>query len=61
MDEAVTIDLVKLAENTNDSMTKNRQSVHFKSSQPKLVYTIENMEKQQKKKFWFKISEQEGY
>ena len=61
MDEVVTIDFVKSAENTSDIMTKNQQSVHFKSAQPKLVYTIEDMdEKDQKKKVQFKINEQEG-
>ena len=59
MDEVVSIEFVKLAENTTDIMTKNQQSVHFKSAQPKLVYTIEDMEKE-KKKVQFKISEQEG-
>ena len=60
MDEVVTIDFVKLAENTSDIMVKNQQSVHFKSAQPKLVYTIEDMEeKEQKKKVQFKINEQE--
>ena len=59
MDEVVSIEFVKLAENTSDIMTKNQQSVHFKSAQPKLVYTIEDMEKE-RKKVQFKISEQEG-
>ena len=49
MDEVVTIDFVKLAENTSDIMTKNKQSLHFKSAQPKLVYTVEDMEKAEKK------------
>ena len=49
MDEVVTIDLVKLAENTSDTMTKNQQSVHYKSAQPKLVYTVQDMEKAEKK------------
>ena len=61
MDEVVPIDFVKLAENTSDIMAKNQQSVHFKSAQHKLVYTIEDMEeKEQKKKVQFKINEQEG-
>ena len=30
-------------------MTKNQQGVHFKSAQPKLVYTVEDMEKAEKK------------
>ena len=49
MDEVVRIDFVKSAENTSDIMTKNQQSVHFKSAQSKLVYTIEDMEKAEKK------------
>ena len=48
MDELVTIEFVKLAETTSDIMTKNQQSVPFKSAQPKLVYTIDDMEKEQK-------------
>ena len=35
MDEVVMIDFLKSAENTSDIMTKNQQSVHFKSAQPK--------------------------
>ena len=38
--EVVTIDFVKSAENTSDIMTKNQQDVHFKSAQPKLLYTV---------------------
>ena len=49
MDEVVTIDFVKSAENTSEIMTKNQQSVHFKSAQPKLVYTVQDMEKTEKK------------
>ena len=60
MDEVVTIDFVKLAENTSDTMTKNQQRVLFKSVQLKLVYTIQDTEKEQKKKVWFEISEQKG-
>ena len=51
VDEVVTIDFVKLAENTSDIMTKNQQSVCFKSAQPKLVYTIEDMRKNKRRKF----------
>ena len=50
MDEVVSIDFLKSDENTSDNMTKNQESVHFQSAQPKLVYTIEDMEKDQKKK-----------
>ena len=39
IDEVVTIAFVKSLENTSDLMMKNQQSVHFKSAQPKLVYT----------------------
>ena len=49
MDEVVSIEFVKSAENTSDIMTKNLQSVCFKSAQPKLVYTIEDMEKEKEK------------
>ena len=59
MDEVVTIDFVKSAENTSDIMTKNQQGVHFKSTQPKLVYTVEDMEKAEKK-VQFEIKEKEG-
>ena len=45
MDEIVSIEFVKSAENTSDIMTKNQQSVHFKSAQAKLVYTIEDIER----------------
>ena len=48
MDEVVTVQFVKSGENTSDIMTKDQQSVHFKSVQPKLVYTIEDMEKEHK-------------
>ena len=59
MDEVVTIDFVKSAENTSDIMKKNQQGVHFKSVQPKLVYTVIDMENTEKK-VQFKINEQEG-
>ena len=49
MDVVVTIDFVKSAENTSDIMTKNQQGVHFKSAHPKLVYTVNDMEKAEKK------------
>ena len=42
-------------------MTKNQQSVHFKSAQPKLVYTVRDMEEEKtEKQVLFKIHEQEG-
>ena len=47
MDEVVSIEFVKLVENTSDVITKNQQSVHFKSAQPN--YTIGDMEKEQEK------------
>ena len=61
MHEIVTIDFVMSAENTSGIMTKNQQSVHFKSVQPKLVYTVEDMENAEmaKKQVSFKINEQE--
>ena len=59
MDEVVTIDFVKSAENTSDIMTKNQQGIYFKSVQPKLVYTVKDMENTEKK-VQFKINEQEG-
>ena len=59
MDEVVTIDFVKLGENTSHIMTKNQQSIHFKSAQPKLVYTVKDMENTEKK-VQFEINEQEG-
>ena len=49
MDEVVTIDFMRSAENTSDIMTKNQQRVHVKSAQPKLVYTVKHMEKAEKK------------
>ena len=49
MDEVVKMEFVKSAENTSDIMTKNQQRVYFKSAQPKLVYTIEDMEKEKDK------------
>ena len=49
MDEVVSIQFVKSAENTSDIMTKNQQSVYFMSAQPKLVYTIEDMGKERRK------------
>ena len=59
MDEVVAIDFVKSAENTSDIMTKNQQGIYFKSTQPKLVYTVKEMEKTEKQ-VQFKINEQEG-
>ena len=57
----MTIDFVKSAENTSDLMTKNQQSVHFKSAQPKLVYRVRDMEEEKtEKQVQFKIHEQEG-
>ena len=56
MDEVVTIDFVKSAENTSEIMTKNQQSVHFKTAQPKLVYTVKDMENTEKK-VQFEINE----
>ena len=42
-------------------MTKNQQSVHFKSAQPKLVYMVRDMEEEKtEKKVCFEIHEQEG-
>ena len=42
-------------------MTKNQQSVHFKSAQPKLVYMVTDMEEEKtEKQVHFKIHEQEG-
>ena len=49
MDEVVSIECVKSAEDTSDIMTKNWQSVHFKSAQSKFAYTIEDMEKEHEK------------
>ena len=37
-------------------MTKKQQGVYFKAAQPKLVYTVKDMEE----KVQFKINEQEG-
>ena len=59
MDEVVTIDFVKSAENTTDMMTKNQQGVHFNSAQPKLVYIVIDKEETEKK-VHFKINDQEG-
>ena len=59
MDEVVRIDFVKSVVNTSDIMTKNQQGIHVKSVQPKLVYTVQDMEKMEKK-VHFKINEQEG-
>ena len=57
----MTIDFVKSAENTSDLMTKNQQSVHFKSAQPKLVYMVRDMEEEKtEKQVQFKIHEEEG-
>ena len=42
-------------------MMKNQQSVHFKYTQPKLVYTVSDMEEEKIEKYeQFKIHEQEG-
>ena len=61
IDEVVTIAFVKSLENTSDIMMKNQQSVHFKSAQPKLVYTEKDMEEEKtEKQVCFKIHEQEG-
>ena len=57
MDEIVSIEFVKSAETTSDIMNKNQLSIYFKSAQSKLVYTIEDMEKERRK---FKIIELEG-
>ena len=55
------IDFVKSTENTSDIMMKNQESVHFKSAQPKLVYTVRDMEEEKTvKQVGFKIPEQEG-
>ena len=43
MDKIISMDFVTSAENTSDVMTKNQQAVHFKTVQPKLVYSIEEM------------------
>ena len=59
MDEVVTIDFVKSAENTSDIMTNNQQGIYFKAAQPKLVYTVEDMENTEKK-VHFELNEQEG-
>ena len=48
-DEVVSIKFVKSLENSSDIMTKNQQSVHFKSAQPKLVYTIKTWRKNRRK------------
>ena len=45
MDQVVTIDFVKSAENTSDIMTKNQQGIYFESAQPKLVYIVQDIEK----------------
>ena len=59
MDKVVTIDFVKSAENTSDIMTKNQQGISFRAAQPKLVYTVKDME-ETKKKAHFELNEQEG-
>ena len=59
MDEVVVIDFVKSAENTSDIFTKNQQVIYFWSTQPKLLYTVKDMEKKEKQ-VHFKINEQEG-
>ena len=51
MDEVVTIDFVKSSENTSDIVTKNQHGIHFKSTQAKLVYTVQDMEKTEKSPF----------
>ena len=57
----ITIDFVKSTENTSDIMTKNQQSAHFKSAQPKLVYMVRDMEEEKtEKQVCFEIPEQEG-
>ena len=57
----MTIDFVKSAENTSDLMMKNQQSVHFESEQPKLVYTVKDMEEEKtEKQVQFEIHEQQG-
>ena len=50
IDKIMTIDFVKSVENTSDLMTKNQQSVHFKSAQPKLVYMVHDMEEEKTEK-----------
>ena len=49
INEVVSIEFVNLAVTTSDIMTKNQQSVHLRSAQPKLVYIIEDMEKEKEK------------
>ena len=57
----MTIDFVKSVENTSDLITKNQQSIHFKSAQPKLVYMVKDMEEEMTEKHVkFVINEQEG-
>ena len=59
MDEVVTIDFVKSAENTSDIMTEKQQGVHFKSAQPKLLYAVNDKDKAEKK-VYFEMNEKEG-
>ena len=57
----MTIDSVKLAENTSDLMRNSQQSVHFKSAQDKLVYTVKYMEEEKTEtQDQFESHEQEG-
>ena len=58
MDEVVTIDFVKSAEDTTNIMTKNQQGIYFMTAQLKLVYTVKDTENTEKK-VNFKINEQE--
>ena len=57
----LTVEFVKSMENISDLMMKNKQSVHFKTAQIKLVYTMHNMEEEKtEKQEQFKIHEWEG-
>ena len=57
----MTIEFIKSIENISDLMMKNQLSVHFKTAQPKLVYTVHDMEEEKtEKQEQFKIHEQEG-
>ena len=40
-------EVLEAAETTSDIMTKNQQSVYSKSAQPKLVYTVEDMDEEE--------------
>ena len=55
IDEVVPVDFVKSAENTSDIMTKNQQGIYFKAAQPKLVYTVKDMENTEKKVHFKKL------